>query len=68
VSELRQRRSDGCELSKLDLTPAYQRAGGKTVTITSTVADLAGRPARTFGEFVRDYGVVFRGEHAVMRP
>ena len=25
---------------------AYQRAGGKTVTITSTIADLSGRPAR----------------------
>jgi uncharacterized protein YbjT (DUF2867 family) len=41
---------------------AYQRAGGKTVTITSVVPDLTGRPARTFPEFVRDYAAVFRGE------
>ena len=48
---------------------AYQRAGGKTVTITSTVADLTGRPPRTFGEFAHDYAAVFRGErdNAVMR-
>jgi len=40
---------------------AYQRAGGKTVTITSTVADLTGRPPRTVGEFVREHADVFRG-------
>jgi uncharacterized protein YbjT (DUF2867 family) len=40
---------------------AYQRAGGKTVTITSTVADLTGRPPRTFTEFARDHADVFRG-------
>jgi uncharacterized protein YbjT (DUF2867 family) len=40
---------------------AYQRAGGKTVTITSTVADLTGRQPRTFTEFARDHADVFRG-------
>jgi hypothetical protein len=30
---------------------AYQRAGGKTLTITTVVADLTGRPTRTFTEF-----------------
>jgi hypothetical protein len=39
---------------------AYQRAGGKTVTITSTVADLSGRPPRTLAEFAHDYAAVFR--------
>ena len=40
---------------------AYQRAGGKTVTTTSTVAELTGRPPRTVGEFVREHADVFRG-------
>jgi hypothetical protein len=40
---------------------AYQRAGGKTVTITNVVADLTGRPPRTFTEFARGYAAVFRG-------
>jgi len=40
---------------------AYQRAGGKTVTITNTVADLTGRPPRTVGEFVREHAAAFRG-------
>ncbi len=40
---------------------AYQRAGGKTVTITSVVADLTGRPPRTFAEFARDHAAAFRG-------
>jgi uncharacterized protein YbjT (DUF2867 family) len=40
---------------------AYQRAGGKTVTITSTVADLTGRPPRTLAEFAREHAAVFRG-------
>ena len=40
---------------------AYQRAGGKTVTITNTVADLTGRPPRTVGEFVREHAGAFRG-------
>ncbi len=39
---------------------AYQRAGGRTVTITSVVADLTGRPPRTFAEFALDHAVVFR--------
>jgi len=34
---------------------AYQRAGGKTVTITNTIADLTGRPPRTVAEFVREH-------------
>jgi uncharacterized protein YbjT (DUF2867 family) len=40
---------------------AYQRAGGKTETITSVVADLTGRPPRTFAEFARDHAAVFHG-------
>src|SRR5262249_49756534 len=40
---------------------ACQRAGGKTVTITSVVADLTGRPPRTFPEFARDHAAMFRG-------
>jgi uncharacterized protein YbjT (DUF2867 family) len=40
---------------------AYQRAGGKTVTITTTVADLTGRPPRTVAEFVREHAATFRG-------
>jgi len=39
---------------------AYQRAGGKTVTITNTVADLTGRPPRTVAEFVQENASVFR--------
>jgi len=40
---------------------AYQRAGGKTVTITNTIADLTGRTPRTVGEFVREHAAAFRG-------
>jgi hypothetical protein len=40
---------------------AYQRAGRKTVTITSVVADLTGHPPRTFPEFARDHAALFRG-------
>jgi hypothetical protein len=40
---------------------AYQRARGKTVTITNTVADLTGRPPRTVAEFVQEHASVFRG-------
>ena len=40
---------------------AYQRAGGKTVTITSTIADLTGRPPRTFAEFAHEHAAEFRG-------
>ena len=40
---------------------AYQRAGGKTVTITSTIADLTGRPPLTVAEFVREHASSFRG-------
>src|SRR5688572_20882784 len=40
---------------------AYQRAGGKTVTITNTIAELTGRPPRTVGEFVREHAGAFRG-------
>ena len=39
---------------------AYQRAGGKTVTITSTIADLTARPPRTVAEFVREHASAFR--------
>jgi predicted NUDIX family NTP pyrophosphohydrolase len=40
---------------------AYQRAGGKTVTITNVVSDLTGRRPRTFSEFARDHAALFRG-------
>jgi uncharacterized protein YbjT (DUF2867 family) len=40
---------------------AYQRAGGKTVTITTTVADLTGRPPTTVAEFAHEHAAVFRG-------
>jgi uncharacterized protein YbjT (DUF2867 family) len=39
---------------------AYQCAGGKTVTITSTIADLTSRPPRTVSEFVREHASSFR--------
>jgi uncharacterized protein YbjT (DUF2867 family) len=39
---------------------AYQRAGGKTETITSVVADLTGTPPRTFAAFARDYAAAFQ--------
>jgi uncharacterized protein YbjT (DUF2867 family) len=40
---------------------AYQRAGGKTVTITGTVADLTGRPPVTMAEFIREHASIFAG-------
>jgi uncharacterized protein YbjT (DUF2867 family) len=40
---------------------AYQRAGGKTETITTVVADLTGRQPRMFVEFAREHAAVFRG-------
>ena len=40
---------------------AYQRAGGKTVTITNPVARFTGRPPRTVAEFVQEHTSVFRG-------
>jgi len=40
---------------------AYQRAGGKTATITNVVSDLTGQPPRTFAEFARDHAEAFRG-------
>jgi len=40
---------------------AYQRAGGKTVTITSTIADITGRPPLTVAEFVAEHASSFRG-------
>ena len=40
---------------------AYQRAGGKTATITSVIADLTGRQPRTFREFAHDHAAMFRG-------
>jgi len=43
---------------------AYQRAGGKTVTITSTIAELTGRPPRTVAEFVREHATAFGGRSA----
>jgi predicted NUDIX family NTP pyrophosphohydrolase len=39
---------------------AYQRAGGKTVTITTTIADLTGQPPKTVAEFVREHAPAFR--------
>jgi uncharacterized protein YbjT (DUF2867 family) len=40
---------------------AYQRAGGKTVTITTTIADLTGRPPTTFAEFAHEHAADFHG-------
>ncbi|MHC2278097.1 uncharacterized protein YbjT (DUF2867 family) [Bradyrhizobium diazoefficiens] len=40
---------------------AYQRAGGKIVTITNTIAELTGRPPRTLAEYVQENASVFRG-------
>jgi uncharacterized protein YbjT (DUF2867 family) len=40
---------------------AYQRAGGKTVTITNTIADLIGRPPVTVAEFIREHASLFGG-------
>src|SRR6185369_5029800 len=40
---------------------AYQRAGGKTVTITNTIAEITGRPPVTVAEFVREHASSFRG-------
>jgi uncharacterized protein YbjT (DUF2867 family) len=42
---------------------AYQRAGGKTVTITNTIAELTGKPARTVAEYVQEHAANFRGEN-----
>ena len=39
---------------------AYQRAGGKTVTITTVVKDLTGKPPRTFQEFAREHAAAFQ--------
>jgi uncharacterized protein YbjT (DUF2867 family) len=39
---------------------AYQRAGGKTVTITSVVKDLTSKSPRTFQEFARDHAAAFQ--------
>ena len=55
---------EACETkdARIDLAiGAYQRAGGNTVTITTTVADLTGRPPRTVAEFVQEHAAVFRG-------
>jgi uncharacterized protein YbjT (DUF2867 family) len=41
---------------------AYQRAGGKTETITTVVADLTGRPPRTVAEFAREHAAAFSGK------
>ena len=63
--EARQRRSireglpDAVVESALAIA-AYQRAGGKTVTITSTMADLTGRQPRTLAEFVQENAETFQ--------
>ena len=44
----------GMRIESILAIGAYQRAGGKTVTITTTVADLTGRPPRTVAEFVQE--------------
>jgi hypothetical protein len=41
---------------------AYQRANGKTVTITGIVADLTGRPPRMVRELVREHAASYSGE------
>jgi uncharacterized protein YbjT (DUF2867 family) len=43
---------------------AYQRAGGKTVTITTVVKDLTGKPPRTFQEFAREHAAAFQPPRA----
>ena len=55
---------EGIPASVIESIPgiaAYQRAGGKTVTITSAIADLTGRPPVTVAEFVREHASSFRG-------
>jgi len=46
----------------------YQRAGGPTETITSVVADLTGKPPRTFATFARDHAAAFRRPAAQTLP
>jgi uncharacterized protein YbjT (DUF2867 family) len=50
----------GALVDSLLAIAAYQRAGGPTETITSVVADLTGKPPRTFAEFARDYAARFQ--------
>jgi uncharacterized protein YbjT (DUF2867 family) len=40
---------------------SYQRAGGATEQITTTVEELTGCPARSFETFARDHAAVFLG-------
>jgi uncharacterized protein YbjT (DUF2867 family) len=57
----RSRRRSARVIESILAIGAYQRAGGKTVTITNTVAELTGRPPRTVAEFVQEHASVFRG-------
>jgi uncharacterized protein YbjT (DUF2867 family) len=40
---------------------AYQRAGGPTAAVSGAVAELLGRPPRSFSQFVQDNASAFRG-------
>ena len=51
----------GMRIESILAIGAYQRAGGKTVTITNTVAELTGKPPCTVAEFVKEHASVFRG-------
>ena len=42
------------------LLKAWAAAAGHPALVTSTVAELAGRPARTFREWVSDHAGAFR--------
>jgi hypothetical protein len=35
---------------------------GRAAAVSTTVQDITGRPARTFGQFARDNAAAFRGE------
>jgi uncharacterized protein YbjT (DUF2867 family) len=48
-------------ISALLALASYQRAGGATEQVTSTVEELTGRPPRTFEEFARDHASAFHG-------
>ena len=54
-------RAASVSLPRPSMRSSRARAGGRTVTITSVVADLTGRPPRTLKEFVRDLAAAFRG-------
>jgi hypothetical protein len=42
------------------LLKAWAAAKGQPALVTSTVAEVTGRPARTFAEWARDHAAEFR--------